>query len=122
MSLTLTAAAWIELLHMDLIVFRGFPAIRRVVKTTPTATPNGASVEEVVEAMTRACVWYFRSPKCLQRSAVVTRLLRKRGVPAELVVGCHLEPMRGHAWVEVSGKIVSDRAYGLEHYTILERW
>lgn len=124
MSAALIVNAWVELLLIDLIQLRGFRAVYQAVSRTPTkeGSLTGTTVSDVVEAVTRACVWYFKGPKCLQRSAAVTRLLRRRGVAAELVVGCHQAPLRGHAWVEVGGDVVSDYIEGLEHFQVLDRW
>jgi hypothetical protein len=69
-----------------------------------------------------AATFYFKSVRCLQRSAAVTRMLRRRGVSAELVIGYQPLPLRSHAWVVVSGHVVSDEVDGLEHYRIVDRW
>jgi hypothetical protein len=123
-SVALTTRAWLELLYMDLIHLRGFRALHRAVSRMPTypVTPQPTATADVVAAVTSACLWYFRAAKCLERSAAVTRLLRQRGVPAEMVVGCHRSPLTGHAWVEVAGSIVSDNMEGLEHFRVLDRW
>jgi hypothetical protein len=75
-----------------------------------------------MNAVTTACILYPRSSRCLQRSAVVTRLLRRRGVTAELVIGCHPSPLRAHAWVEVAGKVVSDDTPYVRYMQVLDRW
>jgi hypothetical protein len=120
----MTARAWIELLCVDFVLLRGFRAVQRSVTRTPIQAPSRANsnVSEITEAVVRAGVWYFKHPRCLQRSAAVTRLLRRQGIPAKLVVGCHMAPMRAHAWVEVSGQIVSDKQPDLKHYMVLDRW
>jgi Transglutaminase-like superfamily len=123
-SIALTTRAWLELLQVDLIHLRGFRALHRAVSRVPTrpVTPSATAISDVVAAVTSACLWYFRAPMCLERSAAVTRLLRRRGVPAEMVVGCHPAPLKGHAWVEVAGNIVSDHMDGLEYFHVLDRW
>jgi hypothetical protein len=120
----MTVRAWVELLYIDLLLFVGFQTVQRNVSRTPTRTTSKTTVDvrKIVDAVVRASVWYFKPAKCLQRSAAVTRLLRRQGVPAQLVVGCHMAPMRAHAWVEVSGAVVSDGLHDLEHYMILDRW
>jgi hypothetical protein len=72
--------------------------------------------------MRTACLYYFKPAMCLQRSAVVTRLLRRRGIAAQLVIGCLPAPIASHAWVEVAGQVVSDHRPGLEHYRVIDRW
>lgn len=119
----LTVEAWTQLLYVDV---RGasLDALHRLIRCTPVReiAPSQTTVEVVVRAVQTACVLYGKHAYCLQRSAVVTRLLRRRGVPAELVIGCHLAPLRAHAWVEVAGSIVSDYEPGIEHYCVLDRW
>ena len=124
MNVELTIRAWFELLQVDLIHLRGFRALHRAVSRTPTRrmTPSPTAISDVVAAITSACLWYVRAPKCLERSAVITRLLRRRGVAAEMIVGCHPSPVTGHAWVEVAGAVVGDHMDGLEHFHVLDRW
>jgi hypothetical protein len=120
----LTVQAWVELAYMDIVGLRGFDAIQRAVLRTPrkavTAPPS--TVNAVVAALVAACALYIKQTQCLQRSAAVTRLLRRRGIEADLVIGCHLPPLKAHAWVEVAGDVVSDDLNGLEFYRVLDRW
>jgi hypothetical protein len=44
----------------------------------------------------------------LQHSAVVTCLLRRRGVAAEMILAAQEFPPKAHAWVEVAGEVVND--------------
>lgn len=128
MSVRLAAQAWSELLFMEFVGLLGFHAVKRSVTQTKSPVPSSATpaspalVEAIVGAMTAACAFYFKRPECLQRSAVVTRMLRKRGVEADMVIGCHLPPLKAHAWVEIAGDVVSDDLDGLEHYRVLDRW
>lgn len=121
---SLAFRAWAELVYMDLVGVLGFRALHRVVKATPTRRVNTShnSEVEIVRAMRTACLFYFKPAMCLQRSAVVTRLLRRRGIAAELVIGCLPAPIASHAWVEVAGQVVSDHRPDLEHYRVLDRW
>lgn len=120
----LTAQAWMELLFVDMTGLRGFCALKRLVtrKTLIARRADAAVVAEVIGAVNCACAWYFRAPKCLQRSAAVTRMLRSRGVPAEMLVGYIMPPLKAHAWVEVSGRIVAEDVQDLQHYHVLDRW
>lgn len=124
MQSLLTLRAWNELLYMDLVGLRGFHAVQRVVTRTTTRPVRapGDTVASVVNAMQSACALYAKETKCLQRSAVVTRLLRRRGVPAELVIGCRLPPLTAHAWVEVEGNVVSDYQDDMNHFRVIDRW
>jgi hypothetical protein len=68
-----------------------------------------------------ACIWYWKEVRCLQRSAATACLLKQFGVTAEMVIGVQQLPFRSHAWVEVDGKVVSDKPYMREMYAIAER-
>jgi len=50
--------------------------------------------------------------KCLRESTALWYLLRRRGYPAELVLGARtlLGPFEAHAWVELEGKVLNDAA------------
>lgn len=125
MASWLTWQAWFELALFDIVGVRGLSAQKRLVEATSTrvvASPSADAITAAVDAMQKASRRYLRRPQCLQRSVVVTRLLRKQGVEADLVIGCHLAPLRGHAWVEVAGDVVSDDMDDLPYFCILDRW
>jgi hypothetical protein len=51
--------------------------------------------------------------RCLVRSLVLTRLLARRGIPAQLVIGARTTPaFLAHAWVECDGVAVLDPGDG----------
>ncbi len=52
----------------------------------------------------------FRA-NCLSRSLVVWRLLGRRGIASEVVIGAQVEQseFRAHAWVECQQQVVNDR-------------
>jgi hypothetical protein len=79
-------------------------------------------VDAAARATRVACTLYFKPVHCLQRSAALTRLLRHRGIPAELVIGIQSVPIGSHAWVEVRGDIVSDAIKGQQFYRVVDRW
>jgi hypothetical protein len=120
----LSLRAWVEFLYLDLVSIGGFRAVQRAVRRTRTSSAPGsdATITAVVDAMNTASALYLKATPCLQRSAVVTRLLRRRGIAADLVIGCHIPPLRAHAWVEVAGEIVSEHLEGLEYFRVLDRW
>lgn len=124
MRLWLVAQAWAELLYTDLLMLAKFRDMRYVVTSTPTppAPPNPAVVTAVIEAVRTACMLYVKSPLCLQRSAVTTRMLRRHGVAADLVIGCRQLPFAAHAWVEIAGMKVGEELDGVEYFRVLDRW
>jgi hypothetical protein len=120
-----TLTAFIALLVFDLLLkFRGFQSLIKRVEDWPTAEPATADREicRRVRAMVdRAQMYYPKKAMCLQRSAVVTCLLRRRGVPAEMVLGAQEYPTKGHAWAEVSGVVVNDNPRVNTRYRELRR-
>jgi hypothetical protein len=104
--------AFFGLLTFDLLLrFRGFEALIAKVEAWPTAKPHATDPEtcrRVCAAVNRAQVYYPKKAMCLQHSAVVTCLLRRNGVPAEMVLAAQEFPPKAHAWVEVAGAVVND--------------
>jgi len=88
-------------------------AVRRTVAAEGT-------IENVCMAVDTACAWYWKEISCLLRSAATVWLLRKRGVPAALLIGAQEMPFRAHAWVEVDGRVVNDKPYVKEIYSVLD--
>lgn len=108
-----TFTAFLGLFAFDLLLkFGSFRALIERVERWPTATPLTTDIEicRRVRAMVdRAQMYYPKKAMCLQHSAVVTCLLRRRGVPAQMVLAAHEFPVRVHAWSEVEGYVVNDQ-------------
>lgn len=125
-KLSLMARALFELVYIEAVMaLGGMRGLQNVITRTPIrARADGRSeMPTIIRSMNRGCIYYFKRVMCLQRAAVVTRLLRRRGVPAVLVIGCQIAPVRSHAWVEVDGKIVSgNKRDRLNHYQVMDRW
>jgi hypothetical protein len=100
--------------------FEGLCSRVRNYQVGETTAPHD-SVERVCSAVDMACICYWREVLCLQRSAATACLLKRSGVPAELVIGTQQLPFKAHAWVEVDGCVVNDKSYTPEMYTILDR-
>ena len=102
---------------------RDFASLYRKVRNCPLGAANPAvdTVDRVCAAVNLACIWYWKEVLCLQRSAATTCLLRKYGVPAQMVIGAQLIPFKAHAWVEVDARVVNDKPYTPEIYAVLDR-
>lgn len=116
--------AYLLLIYFDLYLARGnFEALYERVRRCPvrktTFPPN--ATERICSATDMACIWYWKEALCLQRSAATTFLLRRYGVPAQLVIGAQQLPFKAHAWVEVDGRVVNDKPYMHEMYFVLDR-
>lgn len=86
-----------------------------------TGPPTPRAEERVCMAVNYACAWYPKQVLCLQRSFVTTYLLRKHGIPAQMILAAQKLPFKAHAWVEVSGKAVNERSNVQATYAIWDR-
>jgi hypothetical protein len=120
----LVLRAYMRLIHFDLYLTRGnFSALYEQVRTFPLGkrAPAPNAVERICSAVDMACIWYWKEALCLQRSAATACVLKRYGVPAQLVIGAQQMPFRTHAWVEVEGRVVNDKPYTAEMYAVLDR-
>lgn len=102
---------------------RNFPGLYRFVRNRPVSKRIASSdvVERVCKAVNDASVWYPKRVRCLQRSAITTSLLRSCGIPAKMVMGAQLTPIKAHAWTEVDGKAINERRDVQRAYSVWER-
>jgi hypothetical protein len=120
----LVVQAYLKLIHFDLDLARSnFAALYDKVRKYPVGNrpPAPDAVERTCSAVDMACIWYPKEALCLQRSAATACLLKKYGVPAQLVIGAQQIPFKAHAWVEVDGRVVNDKPYVPEIYPVLDR-
>ena len=119
-----TFEAYARLIQFEFYLARGdFKSLYARVRNYPIRPepPSAHSVDRVCSAVDMACIWYWKEVLCLQRSAATACLLKKRGVPAQLVIGAQQMPFKAHAWVEVDGRVVNDKPYTPEMYAVLDR-
>jgi len=120
----LVLQAYLKLIQFDLyLARRNFAALYDKVRKCPLGkkTPPPDAVERICAALDMAGIWYWKESLCLQRSAALTCLLKRYGVPAQMVIGAQQMPFKAHAWVEVHGQVVNDKSYIPEMYAILVR-
>ena len=118
----LTVTAWIELAAFDLARPAGFSRLcASLARTRAIRRRSLATADDIVWAVEEACVWYVKRAACLQRSFVTTRMLRRHGFAAEMVIGCRPLPFESHAWVEVDGRVVNDLPQYQRAFTVLNR-
>ena len=120
----LALQAFFELLRYDWMFKRhGFNRVYEGVRRTPVAqtTPAPDAIARVGKAVTLAACFYWKPMLCLPRSVVATRLLRRKGVRAQMLIGYQPSPFMSHAWVEVEGKIVYDTRGSPEPLLVLDR-
>jgi len=120
----LVVKAYMKLIYFDLYLARGnFSALYDRVRNYPTGKEAQAAdaIEQICSAVDMACIWYWKEALCLQRSAATACLLRRYGIPAQMVIGAQQMPFKAHAWVEVGGRVVNDKPYVPEIYAVLDR-
>jgi Transglutaminase-like superfamily len=123
MTFLVLNAYW-KLVQFDLHLARGsFATFYDEVRHCPIERKAAPAevMERICTAVNLACIWYWKEVRCLQRSAATTCLLRRHGVPAQMVIGVQQIPFKAHAWVEVSGRVVNDKPYMPEIYGVLDR-
>ncbi len=123
MSCLVLRAYW-KLILFDMYLAQGsFATLCDRVRTYPIGRPVNAPdpVERICSAVDMACIWYWKEALCLQRSAATTCLLKKYGVPAQMVLGAQQMPFKAHAWVELDGRVLNDKPYTPEMYAVLDR-
>ncbi len=120
----LVLRAYLKLIYFDLYLARGnFSALYDRVRSYPIGkkAETADAIEGICFAMDIACMWYWKEALCLQRSAATACLLKRYGVPAQMVIGAKQMPFKAHAWVEVGGRVVNDKPYMPEIYAVLDR-
>ena len=100
----------------------GFPQIHKWVLKCPIAPQSyeQGDLDHICQAVAVAGVWYPKETLCLQRSSVLVRMMRQKGIAARLVIGVRQLPFRSHAWVEVDGAVVNDRPHLCATFTRLQ--
>jgi hypothetical protein len=100
-----------------------FPALYnriRAQKVSPRVWSPDA-VRTISAHLDNVCAFLPVQAACLLRSAVLTTVLRRRGMPAELVFGATRQPFKGHAWVELNGEVINDKPYIHDMYAVWDR-
>jgi hypothetical protein len=123
-ALWLVVEAVLQLLRYDLtMALFGFKIVHRALSRWPASGADSDRNTErpICTAIDRASSLYWKRVYCLQRSVVTTRMLRRHGIRAELVIGCQHVPFVGHAWTEVNGRTVNDSRVFSERLCVLDR-
>ena len=123
MSFLVLRAYW-TLIEFDLYLARGnFAALYNRVRHSPIGKPTetNETKERICAAIDMACIWYWKEVLCLQRSAATACLLKRHGVPAQMMIGAQQMPFKAHAWVEVEDRVVNDKPYMREMYAVIDQ-
>jgi hypothetical protein len=121
--IALFTEAYIRLFSHDLFMAKhDFAALHRQIKAFPLRRISHGThnIELVRNALNVACSFYPKQALCLQRSAVLVKMLRVRGIPAQMVIGTQKMPFKAHAWVEADGHVIDDRLASRGEFFIME--
>lgn len=117
-------AAWFGLVLADLVLgLSGFHRFHALLSRIPVRGPerdSAALATALARVVDRAAAFYFKRAWCLQRSAVAMAVMRCYGVPAKLAIGVHRVPFQAHAWVELRGRVINDRPWLPQSFTVIE--
>ena len=123
--LILVLKAYFHLVRFEVLLrSANFEMLHRRIRNYPTAFPRANGLQNAVRicsAMDMACVFYWKQVLCLQKSAATVCLLRRCGIPAQMVIGAQKLPFKAHAWVESGGQVINDKPYLPKFYGILDR-
>jgi hypothetical protein len=103
---------------------------RRMVDRSPTPTaPSAPGPAEIARAR-RYAAWlavasrhHVVRARCLHRALALHGWLRRQGMPSELRIGVRKErgALAAHAWVELAGDVIDDRAEAVAAFVPLAR-
>jgi Transglutaminase-like superfamily len=116
--------AYMTLIRFDVCVKRrAFADLYKRVRNCPVRdrAASNDEVDRICYAVDLASIWYWKEVLCLQRSAATAYMLKKHGAPAHMVLGAQRIPFKAHAWVELAGRVVNDKPYIPEMYSVLDR-
>ena len=119
----LTLQAYLKLIYFDFYLARAnFAVLYQKVRDYPIGASMEVpdAIQKICAAMDMACIWYRKEVLCLQRSAATACLLKRYGVPAQMMIGAQQMPFKAHAWVEVNARVVNDKPYMREMYAVLD--
>jgi hypothetical protein len=116
--------AWRELRLYDRRFARGgFPGVYRHLKQQLVAKRqrDTSLVPAICEAVDIAACFHHKGVRCLQRAVVTVILLRRHGIAANFVIVYRSSPFLAHAYAEVDGRIVNDKAGYADRLNLLHR-
>ena len=93
----LVLRAYLRLVQFDLYLARGnFRELYDKVRFCPIrkGPTSAGSSEQICSAVDMACIWYWKEVLCLQRSAATACLLKRNGVPAQMMIGAQQMPFK----------------------------
>lgn len=93
-----------------LLGFRRAFMLTRKLSPPSSSGADAAVVEQTAHRVALAAAFYPRRALCLEQSLALCILLQRRGIAAQVKLGVQARPFHAHAWVDVDGRAVNERA------------
>ncbi|WP_286925405.1 MULTISPECIES: lasso peptide biosynthesis B2 protein [Lysinibacillus] len=65
-------------------------------------------IRKLLKKIDKVCFWFFGNAQCLHRSLIGFKLIRKKGIPVQLIIGVKKFPFSSHAWLVYEDKVIND--------------
>jgi hypothetical protein len=116
---------FLTLVYVDVLMrIFGFRRLYCILRDTRPSCSNADLA--ALPRIRRSTAWaeraYFKRVWCLQRSAALVLLLRRRGFPADVVLGVRTFPFEAHAWAECRGRVINDKPDYISRFLVLDRF
>lgn len=106
---------------------RGFQRVIKGIELANPCSPHLITRHDIRQAwryarrIRTAARWHVVRARCLHRSLVLHRWLRRKGLPSELRIGVRMEgeSLKAHAWVELGGQPINERPGAVDAFTAL---
>ncbi len=95
---------------------RSVALARRFGKQRPEPPAASELAEQTCRRLALAATFYPGRARCLEQSLALYVLLRRRGVPVKLKLGVQPYPFNAHAWVELNGAPLNERAETIRQF------
>lgn len=83
----------------------------------PSGRTDPKAAIQIADQFRRVSPWLPGQRACLQRAALLRRLLRRRGLAADWVFGVRTWPFRAHCWLQLDDVCLTDDPDHLRPYT-----
>jgi hypothetical protein len=93
-----------------LLGFRRTFMLTRRLSSSSSSRADAAVVEQTAHRVAVAAAFYPRRALCLEQSLALCILLQRRGIAAQMKLGVQARPFHAHAWVDIDGRAVNERA------------
>ena len=110
-KLSASNAVGIALAHVEALYGLRLQSLNKVLTRTarrPISRDSNVDVSAAVVAFRRSDAYIGRQDRCLLKTVALANYLRRRGVPARLVMGVALRPFHAHCWVQTDDRLLSD--------------